>query len=78
MLGWTCLDAKVDRPVLKIIGLELQQPSSWITYLIVALILYLISVYQKADDKIFICKLSKSVNSNLYHIENSKTRGQTV
>ena len=34
--------------------------------------------YQKADDKIFICKFSKNVKSKLYHIENSKTRRQTV
>ena len=34
--------------------------------------------YQKADNKIFICKFSKKVKSKLYHIENSKTRGQTV
>ena len=33
---------------------------------------------KKADDKIFACKLSKNVKSKLYHIENSKTRGQTV
>ena len=31
-----------------------------------------------ADDKIFICKFSKKFKSKLYHIENSKTRGQTV
>ena len=34
--------------------------------------------YRKADDKIFVCKFSKNVKSKLYHIENSKTRGQTV
>ena len=34
--------------------------------------------YQKADNKIFVCKFSKNVKSKLYHIENSKTRGQTV
>ena len=33
---------------------------------------------QKADNKIFVCKFSKNVKSKLYHIENSKTRGQTV
>ena len=33
-------------------------------------------MYQKADDKIFICKFSKNVKSKLYHIENSGTRGQ--
>ena len=33
---------------------------------------------RKADDKIFVCKFSKNVKSKLYHIENSKTRGQTV
>ena len=27
--------------------------------------------YQKADDKIFICKFSKNVKSKVYHIENS-------
>ena len=32
---------------------------------------------QKADDKIFICTFSNNVSSKLYHIENSKTRGQT-
>ena len=35
-------------------------------------------VYQKTDDKIFVCNFSKSVKSKLYHIENYKTRGQTV
>ena len=34
--------------------------------------------YQKADDKIFVCKFSKNVKTKLYHDENSKTRGQTV
>ena len=34
--------------------------------------------YQKADDKIFVCTFSKNVKAKLYHIENSKTRGQTV
>ena len=34
--------------------------------------------YQNADDKIFIHKFKKNVKSELYHIENSKTRGQTV
>ena len=34
--------------------------------------------YQKADNKIFVCKFSKNVKSMLYHTENSKTRGQTV
>ena len=33
---------------------------------------------KKADDKIFVCKVSKIVKSKLYHIENSKTRGQTA
>ena len=34
---------------------------------------------EKAYDKIFVCKFSKkNVKSKLYHIENSKTRGQTV
>ena len=43
-------------------------------------IFYLVSVIvstnQKADDKIFVCKFSKNIKSKLYHIENSKTRGQ--
>ena len=34
--------------------------------------------YQNADDKIFVRKFSKNVNSKLYHIDNSKSRGQTV
>ena len=34
--------------------------------------------YQKAEDKSFICKFSKNVKSKIYHIENRKTRGQTV
>ena len=34
--------------------------------------------YQRADDKSFVCKFSKDVKFKLYHIENSKTRGQTV
>ena len=34
--------------------------------------------YQKADNKIFVCKFSKNVKSKLHHTENSKTRGQTV
>ena len=33
---------------------------------------------KKADDKSFICKFSNNVKYKLYHIENSKTRGQTV
>ena len=33
---------------------------------------------RKADDKIFIFKFSKNVKSKLYHIKNSKTKGQTV
>ena len=32
--------------------------------------------YQKADDKIYVCKFSKKIKSKLYHIEKSKTRGQ--
>ena len=40
-------------------------------------VIYLFN-YQKANDKIFVCKFSKNVNSKLYHIENSNTRGQTV
>ena len=38
----------------------------------------LLTLYRKADDKIFVCKFSKNVKSKLYHIENLKTRGQTV
>ena len=34
--------------------------------------------YQKADDKIFVCKFSKNAKSKLYHIETSRTRGKTV
>ena len=34
--------------------------------------------YQKVDNKTFVCKFSKNVQSKLYHIENSMTRGQTV
>ena len=35
--------------------------------------------YQKSrDNKMFVCKVSKNVKSKLKHIENSKTRGQTV
>ena len=34
--------------------------------------------YQKADDKISVVKFSKNVKFKLCHIENSKTRGQTV
>ena len=37
-----------------------------------------LTLYQKADDKIFVCKFSKHVMPKLYHIESSKTRGQTV
>ena len=35
---------------------------------------------KKQNDKIFVCKFSKNVKSKLhvYHVENSKTRGQTV
>ena len=33
---------------------------------------------KKQTIKFFVCKMSKSVKSKLYHIENSKTRGQTV
>ena len=29
--------------------------------------------YQKADDKIFVCKFSEIFRSKLYHIENSKS-----
>ena len=34
--------------------------------------------FQKADDKFFVCKWSKSVKFKLYHVENSKTKRQTV
>ena len=37
-----------------------------------------LTLYQKADNKIFVCKFSKYIKSKLYHIERSKTRGQTV
>ena len=36
------------------------------------------SNYQTADDKIFICKVTKNVKSKIYHIQSSNTRGQTV
>ena len=40
---------------------------------------FIISLATKiAGDKIFLCKLSKNVKCKLYHIENSKTREQTV
>ena len=29
--------------------------------------------YQKADDKIFVCKFSENVKSKLYYIENSNS-----
>ena len=29
-------------------------------------------MYQKADNKIFVCKVSKNVKSKLYYIENFK------
>ena len=48
-----------------------------VLYLSVVL-LRVYSNYQKVDDKVFVCKLSKNVKSKLYYIENSKTRGQTV
>ena len=35
-------------------------------------------ITKKADDKIFVCRFSKNVKPKLYHIENSKTKGQTV
>ena len=38
----------------------------------------MLTLYQKADDKIFVCKFSKTFWSKLYHIENSKIRGQTA
>ena len=34
--------------------------------------------YQKADDRIFVCKFSKNIKSKIYSIENSKTREQTM
>ena len=34
--------------------------------------------YQKVDDKIVVCKLSKIVKSKLYHNESTKSRRQTV
>ena len=33
---------------------------------------------KKADDTIYVCKISMSILSKVYHIENSKTRQQTV
>ena len=30
------------------------------------------------DDKIFVCEFSKKITSKLYHIESSKTGGQTL
>ena len=36
-----------------------------------AYVLRRLTLYQKADDKIFVCKFSKNVKSKLYHIENS-------
>ena len=36
------------------------------------------SNFQKAEDKIFVCKFSENIKSKIYHIENSKTKGQTV
>ena len=45
---------------------------------LVEAVLSLNSLTIKADDKISICKFSKNVKSKLYHIEHSKTRGQTV
>ena len=32
---------------------------------------------KKADDKIFVCKFSKNINSKLYHIENSNIHGRS-
>ena len=34
--------------------------------------------YQKADDRIFVCKFSKKFKPKLYQMENSKTRDQIV
>ena len=34
--------------------------------------------YQKADDKISVCKFSKKFKPKRYHMENSKTRDQIV
>ena len=34
--------------------------------------------YKKADDKFSSAFFKKKIKSKLYHIENSKTRGQTV
>ena len=36
-----------------------------------------VNKHQKADNKIYICKIKKSL-SRQYHIENSQTRGQTL
>ena len=40
--------------------------------------IYLTLNLPKTDDIVFVCKFSKNVKSMLYHIENSKTREQTV
>ena len=32
----------------------------------------------KADYKIYVCKFSKNIYTKLYHIQNSKTKGQIV
>ena len=40
--------------------------------------IFLLFNYQKADDKIFVCKFAKIFKSKLYRIENSKTSGQTA
>ena len=45
---------------------------------LVSLVMLQLFNYQKAEDKIFFYKFSKNIKSKLYHIENSKTRGQTV
>ena len=37
-----------------------------------------IPIFNSFRHKIFVCKFSKNVKSKLYHIENSKTRRQTV
>ena len=39
---------------------------------------YTVLSAKKADNKINVCKFSKKVKSDLYHIETSWTRGQTV
>ena len=68
-----------DTPFLSIQSIS-SEPLNWYFHHTLGSVYFHISIvflklfnYQKADDKIFVCKFSK-----LYHIENSKTSGQTV